>query len=330
MKIVFFDSTVMHKYWTASLNELEINHISLLKDNEDFEKVRDTLEKFNPDILIGSVLINPKKLSYYEKIKQWGKQNNKCLAWITTQDPNFNFATCKQALGYDYVFTCASECVEDYKKIGCEKVGIVPLGYNPLWSKYSKEEKIYDVVLLGNYYLPSIERECYEKKVDRHQIKPGYKNIIRPLIKNGYNVKIWGHKDNWLKSGFVSENNLMDYILYTRHAEIYNKAKICISINSNQYSPTMMSWRAYEIPACKAFCLSAWSKATENVFTDGKDLVISNSPEDTLRLVDKYLNNDTERDRIANNGYEAVKDKHSVKQRIIDMLKFIDENGGKL
>jgi len=329
MRILFDAPTVMYNYWSKALKELGIEVTAAPRKVENFAAFIKFAEEFNPDIILGSVYIRTERYDLiYKHIPQWCKKKGITSVWSTTQDPNFCEATRNQALLYDYVFTPAAECVEEYKSIGCKKVGILPLGYNETWSVYEDVPKIYDIVLLGNYYLPTTERACYGKHKDGHSIKPGYKNIIEPLVKRGYNIKIWGHKENWLKSGLIEEKNLMGIIGYASHAKIYNQAKICIAINSNQFSPTMLSWRTYEILACRAFMLSAWSQATENLGTIGEDFVVSRSPEQTISLVDKYLEENDERERIARNGQKAVLGIHSTKRRAQQMLEFIRVNGG--
>jgi len=329
MRILFDAPTVMYNYWSIALKDLGIEVKAAPRKIENFEEFTKVAEEFKPDIILGSVYIRKERYDrIYKNIPKWCKDNNISCVWTTTQDPNFCEDTRDQALLYDYVFTPAAECVEDYKAIGCKKVGILPLGYNESWSKHEDVPKIYDIAFLGNYYLPHYERQKYGIPADHNEVKPGYLNIIKPLIDRGYNIKIWGHKDNWLKSGLVEEKHLMGLIGYASHAKIYNQAKICIAINSNQYSPTMLSWRTYEILACKAFMLSAWSQATENLGTIGKDFTVSRSPEQTVSLVDKYLKNDSEREEIARSGCQAVVEKHSTKRRIQQMLEFIDNNGG--
>ena len=61
------------------------------------------------------------------------------------------------------------------------------------------------------------------------------------------------------------------------------------------------------------------------VFEPGQDLVVYEDSEDLRNKVEFYLKNPEERERIARNAYEKVKEYHSYKVRIGTILENIRE-----
>jgi spore maturation protein CgeB len=208
----------------------------------------------------------------------------------------------------EWIFTTAEECIPLYREEGLENIGVIPLAVEPKFLYPEKKEKIYDIVLIANHYPNQPDRV-----VD-------FNHIVKPLIEKDYPLKIWGHKDNWLKAG-VPDKFLLGYD--NRLREIYNQSKIVLGLNEQRFSPTMTSMRPYEVLGCKAFHLSAWSVAMENIFKDKEHLVLSRSPYETIELVDYYLTREEERDKIAESGYNHVINNHTYKHRVKKMLDYL-------
>ena len=78
--------------------------------------------------------------------------------------------------------------------------------------------------------------------------------------------------------------------------------------------------RALDIMGSNALLLSTWQPELAEHFTDGEDCVMYESLEDAVLKARFYLENDSERERIANNGYERVKRDFSYRDRIETIL----------
>ena len=62
----------------------------------------------------------------------------------------------------------------------------------------------------------------------------------------------------------------------------------------------------------------------ELFFEPGKDLVIFETQEDLVRKADYYLEHEEERLEIAQNGFEKVRQYHSYRQRMTQMLEILE------
>ena len=58
------------------------------------------------------------------------------------------------------------------------------------------------------------------------------------------------------------------------------------------------------------------SKKLDELFTDGEDIVYYDDMIDCINKMNKYSEDDVERNRIAQNGYKKVLENHTQKQRV--------------
>jgi hypothetical protein len=85
--------------------------------------------------------------------------------------------------------------------------------------------------------------------------------------------------------------------------------------------------RIFEGMACRKLVLCDRldkSKKLDELFTDGEDIVYYDTMVDCINKMNKYAEDNKERERIAENGYRKVLDNHTQKQRvdfIIDKYK---------
>lgn len=81
--------------------------------------------------------------------------------------------------------------------------------------------------------------------------------------------------------------------------------------------------RAFDIMGCGGFLISDFQPDFGELFQADEDYVFYTTPEDLYAKVAYYLEHEEQRERIARNGYEKVKEKHTYDCRvrqILDML----------
>lgn len=72
------------------------------------------------------------------------------------------------------------------------------------------------------------------------------------------------------------------------------------------------------------FLLTSDTPEVRRLFTPGKELVISSSPEQTVELVRHYLKEGAERNQISQLGQKAVST-HTYQYRALEMLQILKE-----
>jgi spore maturation protein CgeB len=179
------------------------------------------------------------------------------------------------------------------------------------------------------------------------QYHPYREWVINKLIKDGFNVTVFGH--GWSSNSTISFSKMID---------VFNDSKInlnlsnCISFdirylldfeNKNFFSSLkslkhiynyyfkkdmkiyeMVKARFFEINACGGFQLSFYAEGLESAYDIGKDLVVFNNFDELTRRVKYYLENAQERKIIAENGYKKTLLKHEASLRLADILSQIE------
>jgi hypothetical protein len=86
-----------------------------------------------------------------------------------------------------------------------------------------------------------------------------------------------------------------------------------------------INYRTFETCGCRTFLLTNYTPNLEKLFDIGKDLLTYNSLTEVDEIVKYYLQNETEREEIANCGYNRVKNEHTYYHRAKKLIDIINE-----
>lgn len=100
--------------------------------------------------------------------------------------------------------------------------------------------------------------------------------------------------------------------LFEKAAERYGNSKICFNISMADD----LIMRVFEVMGTGSFLLTNWVPTIEEVFEDGKHLVLYRSLDEMVDKAKYYLAHDDEREKIAQAGYEEVMAKHTIQHRV--------------
>nr|MCR5338884.1 glycosyltransferase [Lachnospiraceae bacterium] len=98
-------------------------------------------------------------------------------------------------------------------------------------------------------------------------------------------------------------------------------------INLNFTMPSIESGiplRVFDIMSVGGFCLTNYQAELDDLFTVGKDLDVFHDTDELIEKCLYYLMHEDERLRIAINGYQAVREKHTFQHRLQAMLRIAD------
>ena len=121
--------------------------------------------------------------------------------------------------------------------------------------------------------------------------------------------------------GTVGNQNGMEA---PEHTEFLNKGLMVVQ-HSRWGEVTR---RIFEGMACGKMVLCdrlEKSKRLDELFTDGEDIVYYDDMIDCITKMNKYSEDDTERNRIAKNGYDKVLENHTQKQRVEFIIEKYNE-----
>lgn len=129
-------------------------------------------------------------------------------------------------------------------------------------------------------------------------------------------------KANIICMGYADYYADMPYIFYN--------SKININITSKTIR-SGIPLRVFDILSCGGFCITNYQREISEFFDDGKDIVMYSDIDDLCSKVRYYLEHDEERNEIAQRGYEKMKSKFELRDRITQMFSMVAEdiiNGG--
>lgn len=102
-------------------------------------------------------------------------------------------------------------------------------------------------------------------------------------------------------------------------AEKFAESKIVFNISMLDD----LNMRTFEAMGTGSFLLTNWIPTIEEVFEDGKHLVLYRSLDEMVDKAKFYLKHDSERERIAAAGYEEVISKHTIDHRVDRILSAV-------
>ena len=324
MRVLFLES---HPMWIHGLPNgfRDAGHevkISGPIENLDLSKL---ISEFQPDLIITmgwgpeNTAVEKQKKIYESTIHV----NIPHVYWATEDPTSTEIFTIPfiRRTHPDFVFTICRDRVNYYRGLGISSEHL-DFGYHP--------KVHYPTEFDSQYYSPvALVANGYPKKLSyfpdhfRHQ---SMKNLIVPLIENNIQIHFYGK--NWENMGpllgiDIPKEWIRGYIDYTNANKVYSSSDIIIGL---QNLPTQLTQRTYEVLGSGGFLLTNSTSEVNQIFKPERDLVTSTSSEETIELVNHFLQHSKDRERIRKSGLEVVSD-HSYKKRAKYMLEVLEKNG---
>lgn len=152
-------------------------------------------------------------------------------------------------------------------------------------------------------------------------------DLIYPLnIEKVYDVGFCGNINNrgsWMDEIKNKFNLKIDeFVIGSDMVESINKYKIHFNRNISDD----LNYRTFETLGCKTFLLTNETPGLNELFDIGNHLVTYESVSDLFEKIDYYLNNESERMVISQNGYDHVVKNHTFYERMKYFINIINEN----
>jgi len=141
------------------------------------------------------------------------------------------------------------------------------------------------------------------------------------FLRNIPDLTIYGD-DDWKNITWNNINYLGSVEQYSEVSKVFFQSKINIDI-TRIYNLDGFSDRIFNVLYSNGFLLATRTGPLLELFDDKKELAAYSTLEELRDLINYYLNNENEREKIAQAGYEKVLREHSFEKRIQFMLKQI-------
>jgi spore maturation protein CgeB len=138
----------------------------------------------------------------------------------------------------------------------------------------------------------------------------------------GLGVKVWGD-EGWKRI----QGEGIQYMGPAGHKYELNKIYCGSSINlevNRLYQMDVVNMRVFDILACGGFLLAEYSEGLEDLFEPGREIVTYRTPDEMEEKARYYLEHREEAREIASKGMEAVRNRHTVKIRVEQMLRALN------
>lgn len=247
---------------------------------------KETFEKHRPQLFFcesawqgGSPQEHPWQGKIYASVR-WPKENRTVLLEIldychqheiptvfwnkedpTHFDDRINDFVRTAAL-FDYVFTTAEECVEDYKKqAAVEHVGVLPFAVQPkLFNPQGISEATDQANFAGTWYGRYQERSRAQARIMDRVLESGRGLVIYDRMKHSENPT------HQYPERFIEYTK--DPIPYEETAAAYKESRFGITLNTVTDSKSMFARRVFELAASGSVVLSNWARGVEEFFGD--------------------------------------------------------------
>jgi spore maturation protein CgeB len=235
---------------------------------------------------------------------EWIKKRLKIptILWFTDDPPLFERVSQYISPAYDYVFTSSEHFIPNYKQLGVKNIEYIPFSCDPSFHKKMKlteeEKQIFgaDLCFAGNFY-------------------PDRERILKHLL--NFDIKIYGsHWKSFADLDVVKKYN--GYAYGENLVKLFNATKIVLNIHSDKvkYDGIKANLRTFEATGCGSFLLTDKPQGLEDFFKIGKELVCYENLKELIELIEFYLENDKEREKIAREGQKRAYGDHTTIHRM--------------
>lgn len=250
------------------------------------EEIEAGLAYFQPDILLTVGCDIPLRSSFPDDLPQLCRKYGLFHIYWATEDKIHHqhwSVPFVQRIYPDLVWTIHPECVHSYERLGIA-ANALNFGLNPrLFLPRSRQQHVrYPLSFVGTTHL--------EQRTYRYT---SFEHLLVPLVKHQQRVDIWGF--GWKESAAllqqafgisIPDDWLHGYLAYKRTPQIYHASHIVLGV---QNAPDQVTQRTFEILGSGGCMLASRTEELSRLFIDGEEIILTDSPEETLELVQYYL-----------------------------------------
>ena len=136
----------------------------------------------------------------------------------------------------------------------------------------------------------------------------------------GFCGSLIGNRETWL-SLISSKFNLKRDIFVIGNDMVRALSSYKIAFNINIADD--VNFRTFESTAAGSMLLTNYTPNLEKLFKIGEEIVIYRSPEELISLIDHFIKNDNEREKVANFGRLRSENFHSYDVRSKQLLEIL-------
>lgn len=270
------------------------------------KQLKRTVEECNPDLVLSCHdFLFPAEVS-------WLKKHTKAVVamWFPDSMNNYGKAMFLNAK-YDFIFFKEPFVVDIFKKEFGLSAYYLPECCNPVYhnrvqlSDKDLEKYACDIATAGNLHAARV--------------------LFFSNLKE-FEVKLWGNPaPRWMDTKDIDKMICNEFVSNQEKAKAFLGAKIVVNnILPSEYLG--INARTFEIAGCGGFQLVNKRAALHELFSPGEELIVYETKGELKEIIDFYLGNQDERQRISDNGYKKAHTCHTYEIRLNLMLETVFGN----
>lgn len=187
--------------------------------------------------------------------------------------------------------------------------------YCPLYHHPLPAQDAGQITFVGASYIQVMQ------KFPEHFRRRSMDVLFEPLLRKGTRIDFFGDTSHgqllkYLYGLNVPYDWIHGRVPYDKLSSIYCNSHINLVTQNHEQTITK---RTFEILGSGGFILTCRNKAIDEFFTPGRDLAASDSPEQTLELLEYYNSHEGEYAEIRKKALESAQN-HTYKQRVEEIL----------
>lgn len=214
----------------------------------------------------------------------------------------------KTAKEFDFVFTTASECVEQYQReYGVSRAFALPFATNPrLFNPMEIGPRSSHVVFAGSWYANHVQRS---KDMER---------ILDAIRADGFEMEIYDRYHGDPDPLHIWPERYRPFLRpsqpHERMPGIYKSSRFGLNVNTVTASQTMFARRVFELMSSNTLVISNYSRGTDEMF--GDLIVYPNKQPDRLRSL-----SNADVDLLRERALHKVLREHTYRHRWVQILQ---------
>lgn len=286
---------------------------------------RKRIARFKPDLIIavGWTPSNDsaKKQKRIASLVRYAKAP---YVYWATEDPGYtNRITLRliRRTKPDYVFSIHRPTVERFKLAGI-RAAHLDFGSDSSIHRRVPPVRKYKgtAALVANAY-----PRLYRKNPANYRFQ-SLRRLVNPFLSSGLKTDLYGRSWSSMKRIFhpsIPASRIHDYLPYQEASKVYSSVDYVLG---PQNSADRLTQRTYEILASGGLLITDDTPEVRRWFTPGRDLLVTNSEQETASLIDYYEKHPKLREQIRANAVKAAAG-HSYAVRAEYILRKLGEEG---
>ncbi|WP_317971706.1 glycosyltransferase [Paenibacillus sp. CCS19] len=289
------------------------------------KKTEQLIKQFKPTLImaIGWTPANstPSKQRLIAKLV---KMSGAPFVYWSTEDPgyteDFSLPLIRRTKP-NFVFTIHRPTVHKFRNKSLHAAHL-DFGSDPATHRRLKSVKKYkgEAAVVANAY-----PQLYIQKPGHYRFK-SLRKLVHPFLKAGVHVDFYGRNWGRMKKMFnanVPKSWTHGYLPYKDAIKVYNSVKFVIG---PQNAEDRLTQRTYEVMASGGLLITDDTPEVRKWFKPGRELLVSNSAQETKKLIVKYMKNPRLREKIRANAVKAAA-RHTYQKRAAYVIKTLRKHG---